>query len=82
VIPVTSAFNSFIGINTVEPITEISIEDDELDVIQGVLDVWFGTRSLERNIPTLSEWGMISAAVGLGLIGVFFAIKRKKAKTV
>jgi hypothetical protein len=34
------------------------------------------------NIPTLSEWGMISAAVGLGLIGVFFAIKRKKAKTV
>ena len=31
-----------------------------------------------RNVPTLSEWGMISAAVGLGLIGVFFAVRRKK----
>ena len=29
-------------------------------------------------IPTLSEWGMISAAVGLGLIGVFFAARRKR----
>ncbi len=31
-------------------------------------------------IPTLSEWGMISAAAGLGLIGVFFAMKRRKAQ--
>ncbi len=31
-------------------------------------------------IPTLSEWGMISAAAGLGLVGVFFAMKRKKAQ--
>jgi hypothetical protein len=30
-------------------------------------------------IPTLSEWGMISAAAGLALIGVFFAIKRLRA---
>lgn len=30
-------------------------------------------------IPTLSEWGMIAAASGFGLIGVFFAIKRRKA---
>ena len=29
-------------------------------------------------IPTLSEWGMISAVLGLGLIGVFFAMRRKK----
>jgi hypothetical protein len=33
-------------------------------------------------IPTLSEWGMIAAAGGLGLIGVFFAIKRKRARVV
>lgn len=32
-------------------------------------------------IPTLSEWGMISAAAGLGLVGVFFALKRRKAQT-
>jgi hypothetical protein len=31
------------------------------------------------NIPTLSEWGMIAAAAGLGLIGVFFAVRRKRA---
>lgn len=30
-------------------------------------------------IPTLSEWGMISAAAGLALIGVFFAVRRRKA---
>ncbi len=33
---------------------------------------------LERPIPTLSQWGMISAAVGLGLVGVWFAMRRRK----
>jgi hypothetical protein len=31
-------------------------------------------------VPTLSEWGMISAAAGLGMIGVFFAVRRKRAQ--
>jgi IPTL-CTERM motif len=31
------------------------------------------------NIPTLSEWGMIAAAAGLGMIGVFFAVRRRRA---
>jgi hypothetical protein len=30
-------------------------------------------------IPTLSEWGMIAAAAGLGLVGVFYAVRRRKA---
>lgn len=30
-------------------------------------------------IPTLSQWGMIAAAAGLGLVGVFFAVRRRKA---
>ena len=77
VIPVTSAFNSFLGISTVEPITEISILDENVDVIQGVLNVWFGTRVNPR-IPTLSEWGMIAAAAGLMLVGVFYAVKRRR----
>jgi hypothetical protein len=38
---------------------------------------FFNVRT-ERPIPTLSEWGMISAAAGLGLIGLFFAIRRKR----
>lgn len=31
-------------------------------------------------IPTLTEWGMIAAAAGLMMIGVFFAIRRKRAQ--
>ena len=34
------------------------------------------------NIPTLSEWGMITAAGGLALIGVFFAVRRKRSQAV
>lgn len=34
------------------------------------------------NIPALSEWGMIAAVAGLGLVGVFFAYKRRKAQAV
>jgi hypothetical protein len=39
-------------------------------------------RSVQTNIPTLSEWGMIAAAAGLGLVGMLFAIKKKKIKAV
>jgi len=31
------------------------------------------------DVPTLSEWGMIAAAAGLGLVGVFFAVRRRRA---
>jgi hypothetical protein len=33
-------------------------------------------------IPTLSEWGMIASATGLMLIGVYFALKRKKRQVI
>jgi|GEM_PF-1388843 len=35
-----------------------------------------------RNVPTLSEWGMVSAVVGLGMIGVLFALRKRKAQTI
>jgi hypothetical protein len=35
---------------------------------------------LQRPIPTLSAWGMIAAAGGLVLIGVFFAIRKRRAQ--
>ena len=38
----------------------------------------FFDRLSAEKIPTLSEWGMISAAVGLGLIGLFFVARRKR----
>ncbi len=37
---------------------------------------------LVSNVPTLSEWGMIAAACGLALIGVFFALRKKKGQAV
>jgi hypothetical protein len=40
------------------------------------------TTSIARNIPTLSEWGMIAAAVGLGLVGVLFVFRKRKAQAV
>jgi hypothetical protein len=33
---------------------------------------------LQHNIPTLNEWGMIAAAAGLGLVGVFFALRKRR----
>ena len=33
-------------------------------------------------IPTLSQWGMIAAAAGLGLIGVFYAVRKRRAQAV
>jgi hypothetical protein len=39
----------------------------------------FYNRVSADKIPTLSEWGMIAAAAGLGLVGVFFAVRRRRA---
>ena len=39
----------------------------------------FINRPAVANIPTLSEWGMIAAAAGLVLVGVFYAVRRKRA---
>ncbi len=45
----------------------------------GDVTCMFTNVSAVSNIPTLSEWGMIAAAAGLGLVGVFFAVRRRKA---
>jgi hypothetical protein len=34
--------------------------------------------SSPREIPTLSEWGMIAAAAGLMMVGVFFAVRKRR----
>jgi hypothetical protein len=52
---------------------------DWYEVVNRAFDQCTGTSSLSRPIPTLSEWGMISAAGGLMLVGVFFAVRRKRA---
>ncbi len=30
------------------------------------------------NVPTLSEWGIVGAVMVLGLVGVFYLVRRKK----
>ncbi len=30
------------------------------------------------NVPTLSQWGMIAAGAGLAMVGVFFALRRRR----
>jgi len=75
---VTSGFDTFLGLSSQRLIENISLRNIGNDVSDmGVLNVWFG--NAERNIPTLSEWGMIAAAAGLMLVGVFFAVKRLRA---
>jgi hypothetical protein len=57
--------------------------DDENRVVanclsQGFAECTFTNRGLS-NIPTLSEWGMIAAAAGLIIVGIFFAVRRRRA---
>lgn len=47
---------------------------------QGEITCTFtNVRGVVTNIPTLSEWGMLAAAAGLAMIGVFFAVRRRRA---
>jgi hypothetical protein len=79
---VTSDFNTFLGISSDSLIENISLRNIGNEVSDmGVLNVWFGNAE-PSNIPTLSEWGMIAAGTGLMLVGVFFAVKRKRARVV
>ncbi len=48
-----------------------AIEGEAVCTIVNVLE--------SRPIPTLSDWGMISATVGLGFIGVFFTLRKRRA---
>ena len=80
VVPASSAFDSFLGIASSEGITKISLRhvNPDTDTVQGVLNVWYNIETL--NVPTLSEWGMIAAAAGLMLVGMFFVLKRKRSR--
>jgi hypothetical protein len=77
---VTDLFDSFLGIQSIEPITRINVSNvtgPPIFRFEGIDRIAFGFTVFSANIPTLSEWGMISAAVGLGLVGVFAVRKRK-----
>jgi hypothetical protein len=73
-----SLFNTFLGVESTEPVARISIIlPGSSENVQGVTRVWFALA--HRPIPTLSEWGMIAAAAGLMMAGVFYAVKKRRA---
>ena len=61
-------------------ITEIEggIEVECVEPSEEVVVCTFINLQRLANVPTLSEWGMIAAAAGLGLIG-FLAVRRRRA---
>ena len=79
VLPISGTFNDFLGITSSVPIVNIRLQDsvpnEPTDL--GVLYVRF--QAEPNPIPTLSEWGMIAAAGGLMLAGVYFAVRRRRA---
>jgi len=56
----------------------ISISTEEAEVCRSGL-IQRCSLTLVTPIPAISEWGMIAAAVGLGIIGLFITARRKKA---
>jgi hypothetical protein len=75
---VTGQFDTFVGIRSSELVTRINVASLPGKGFEGLGRISFGLAS-PANIPTLSERGMIAAAGGLGLIGLFYAIRRKRA---
>jgi hypothetical protein len=52
----------------------VAVTQDDLNgSIDGLSCV---TQGAAASIPTLSEWGMIAAVAGLGIVGFFFAARR------
>lgn len=87
-ISVTNDFDTFVGMTTSEPIARVVLEPEGgTQQVRGVQSVFFGRTDPGAEpggpgvagIPTLSEWGMIVAAVGFTLIGAFYAVRRRKA---
>ena len=75
----TDMFDSFLGITTNEPIRSVEIRplnpDPNIGVTPGVDAVYFG--QAPRNVPTMSEWGLLATIAGLGIIG-FIVVRRRK----
>jgi hypothetical protein len=78
----SSLFDDFVGIESNVPIAKISVRGPDLGPESGfhaISELDFPLSQLQ-NVPTLSEWGMISVAAGPMLVGVFYALRRRKAQ--
>ena len=74
-----SVVGTFVGIATSDQITSIIIDGDGSDHGELLYELSFGQcEPFTRNVPTLSEWGLIAMAGILGLVG-FMVIRRRQA---
>lgn len=73
-LPVSSAFDSFIGVSDRGPIIRVLISSND-SMVAGVDAVYFGNFT---DIPTMSEWGMIATVAALGFIS-FIVIRRRRS---
>ena len=79
-IDVTSAFDTFLGILSNEPIARVSVFPDNplaKEFVNGTSVIYFGTSLRNVPVPTMSELGLISMAGILGLVG-FIVLRRRK----
>ena len=74
-----SPVGTFVGIATTDQITSIVIDGDGSNNAELLYELSFGQCDPSiRNVPTLSEWGLIAMAGILGLVG-FMVIRRRQA---
>lgn len=79
-VAVTDFFDSFLGIQSAVPITRINLSNgDQLLFFEGIDRISFGFSNFTANIPTLSEWGMMVAAAGFALVGIFYVMRKRRA---
>ncbi len=79
-VPVTGLTDSFIGIESQVPITRVSLDFLNLPAapeVKTILNVRFGEQVDPAVVPTLSEWGLITMAGLLGIVG-FMVIRRRQ----
>jgi hypothetical protein len=77
-VEVTSGFEAFLAMESAVPITEIRIVGPG-EFFEGLDGMAFTSNQTVENIPTLSEWGMIAAAAGFALVGMFYAMRKRRA---
>jgi hypothetical protein len=60
-------------------VSSVSVNSPDGTVDNTALVTQFAPFAIESNIPTLSEWGLISMAGIMGMIGLIAALRRRKA---
>lgn len=63
-------------------LTQVNIQTGDVTVLGTTVDGLDGIVFVRGTspVPTMSEWGMVATVAGLGLIGLFYAIRKTRVK--